>query len=136
MAFLAVTLVVLIGVPLFVIPFVRRGPKDDLARPLKFLHWGFWLTILSFAISMTLETLLPSTEPRSPFTDLASNLLFAAFYFFAWLYWTSLATLSSRRGRSAPLWVAVGLITLAIGFVVTYIVMGKGTKTELNAKQA
>ena len=136
LALFAIVVVVLVGVPISVIPFVRRGPKDDLARPLELLHWGFWATIPTFALAMTLENFFPSGEPRNLLLELVANLLLAAFYGFAWLYWTALATLASRTGRSAPLWVAAGLATLAIGFVVSYVLMGNDVRAAIKTKQA
>jgi hypothetical protein len=134
--YFAVALVILIGIPISVVPFVRRGPKEDLARPLKCLHWGFWLAILAFGVAMALEGFFPSAEPRSSLLDLAADLLLATFYAFTWLYWTSVATLARRRGRSALLWVALGLVTLAIGFVVTYVVIGKDARAALHPERA
>jgi hypothetical protein len=136
LAFLVVALVVLIGVPLLVIPFVRRGPKDDLARPLKFLNWGFWLTILSFALAMVAQRFFPATDARSVLPTLVANLLLAVFYVFAWVYWTSLAVLVHRRGRSAAIWVTLGLVTLAIGFLATYILMASHVRTVLKTQAA
>lgn len=136
LVFLALAVVVAVAVPLLVIPFVRRGPKNDLARPLKLLHWGFWSTIPTFALAMTVENFFPSGEARSMVLGLIANLLLVAFYGFAWLYWTSLATLASRTGRSAPIWVAAGLATFAIGFIVSYVIMGNDVRAEIKAKQA
>jgi hypothetical protein len=96
--------------------FVRRGPKDDLARPLEFLNWGFWLTIMSFALAMAAQRFFPMTDGTSILRGLVANFLLVAFYTFAWLYWASLAVLVQRTRRSAAIWVAVGLVTLAIGF--------------------
>jgi hypothetical protein len=55
---LALLLVVLVGGPVLGIRMVRSGPAADLARPLTFLHAGFWGAILSFALAMGAGQLL------------------------------------------------------------------------------
>lgn len=134
LALFAVAFVALIGVPILIIPFVRRGPKDDLVRPLRFLNWGFWLTVLSFALAIGAPRLYPVTNATAMLPGLVANLLLLAFYTFAWLYWTSLAVLAERRGRSAAMWVALGLVTLAIGFFATYILMSSQVRAALKPK--
>jgi hypothetical protein len=136
LALLAAALVALIGVPMLVIPFIRRGPKDDLARPFKFLNWGFWSTVLSFALAMAAPRFFPATDATAILTGLVANALLFAFYVSAWMYWTSLAVLAQRSGRSATIWVVVGLVTLAIGFLSTYILMAGRVRTVLKTKPA
>jgi hypothetical protein len=102
----------------------------DLARPLRFLHWGFWGSVLSFALAMGIDPLFAASDAGSP-PSIATYVLLAAFCVFAGFYWTALAVLAHRTGRSWILWVVAGLATLAIGFVVSYFLMTSRVRTEL-----
>jgi hypothetical protein len=129
-----IAVIVAVGIPLLVIPFVRKGAKDDLKRPQRCLHWGFWLTNASFAVAMALENFFPASEPRAVSIGLLANVVLIAFCASAWSYWASLAVLAQRTGRSAAIWVAAGLATLAIGFFVTYILMIRRVRAALKTK--
>jgi hypothetical protein len=111
-----------IGVLILAIRIVRASPNDDLARPLTFLHWGFWGSVLSFALPVGAEQLFAASD--APLLPIAvTNVLLAAFYVFACFYWAALGVLAQRTGRNWVLWVALGLATLAIGFIVSYVLM-------------
>jgi len=106
--------------------------RIELAGPLKYLHWGFWGCIASFAFAMGADHVVPA----SPSGQLLIYALLAAFFACACLYWVSLGVLARRTGRSAALWIVAGLATLAIGFIVTYILMATRVRRELRAKTA
>jgi hypothetical protein len=110
-------LLIAIGVLALSIRVVRSSATDDLARPLRFLDWGFWGCNLSFV-------LLPSV---------VINVLLAAFYVFACFYWTALGVLAHRTGRSWVIWVVAGLATLALGFIASYILMASRVRKKLTA---
>ena len=94
----------------------------DVARPLTFLHWGFWGCVSSFAVAMGVGQLLPAdTAALSP--ELLVNALLVVFFVCACVYWTALGIIAHRTGRSAALWIVAGLATLAVGFIVTYWLM-------------
>ena len=130
----ALALIVLIGGPILCITIVRAGLDDDLARPLKFLHAGFWGAVLSFAFAMSTPKLLAATAVPPAVGGVASNVLASAFYVFGCFYWTSLGVLAHRTRRSTVLWIVVGLATLAIGFVVSYIAMATKVHNELASR--
>jgi hypothetical protein len=96
---------------------------------LRFLHWGFWGCLLSFALAMGVDQFAATDTGSLP--SVATYILLAAFCLFAGFYWTALGVLAHRSGRSWILWVVVGLATLAIGFIVTYILMASRVRTEL-----
>jgi hypothetical protein len=104
----------------------------DLARPLRFLHGGFWGCILSFALAMGIDELFASSDTGS-LPSIATVVLLAAFCVFAGVYWTALGVLAHRIGRSWILWVVVGLATLAIGFIVTYVLMASRVRARARA---
>ena len=131
---IAVVLIVLIAGPILSIGIVRRGGGDNLTRPLRFLHAGFWGAVLSFAFAMGTLRLLAETATAPAVAGATSNVLAAAFYVFACFYWTSLGVLAHRLRRSAALWVVVGLATLALGFIVSYVLMATRVRAELAAR--
>jgi len=94
------------------------GERRDLAQPLMRLHVGFWGCVVSFGLAMGADRLFGVGIAAA-----AADILLAAFVACALLYWTCLAILAHRTGRNWLLWVAAGLVTLAIGFVVTYALM-------------
>ena len=106
-------------------------PTENLARPLKYLHGGFWGCVLSFALAMGVGRLFPASD-----TALLTNALLAAFFVCACVYWTSLGVLAHRLKRSAAIWVVAGLATLAIGFVATYLMMTSRVRRELQPSSA
>jgi hypothetical protein len=125
-------LFVAIGVLLLSIRIVRRSPDDDLRRPLKLLHWGFWGSVLAFILAMGVDRLSAANVaeqflPRA----VVVNLFLAAFYVAACFYWASLGVLAHRIGRSSVIWVVVGLVTLALGFIVSYLLMASRVRSEL-----
>jgi hypothetical protein len=91
----------------------------NVARPLKMLHVGFWGSIVSFGLAMGVEPVLGASAAA----PVVANALIAAFVVLALLYWTALAVLAKRTGRNWIIWVVAGLVTLAIGFIVTYALM-------------
>jgi len=107
----------------------------DLARPLRFLHWGFWGCMLSFALAMGIDQLFPASDWGSV-PSIAIAVLLAAFCVFGCLYWTALGVLAQRTGRSWVLWIVVGLATLALGFIVSYILMASRVQTELTQRKS
>ena len=133
---LALLLVALIGVPVLAIRIVRSGPTDDLARPLKFLHWGFWGAILGFALAMGADSLVTADDAASVLPGVATSVLAAAFYVCACFYWTAVGVLARRLQRNWILWVVVGLATLALGFFATYVLMAIRVRNELAAANA
>jgi hypothetical protein len=125
-------LLVAIGVLLLSICIVRSSPKGDLRRPAKFLHWGFWGCVLSFALAMGVDRLFAGTDAEQLVPRAAVvNLFMAAFYVAACFYWTSLAVLADRIGRSWITWVVAGLATLAVGFIGSYFLMASRVRIEL-----
>ena len=117
---LALLFAVLVGVPVLSIRIVRSGPIDDLARPLKFLHGGFWGAILSFALAMGAGSFLDASG-ASLLPGIVYDGLLAAFYISACFYWTAVGVLAHRLRLNWILWVVVGLATLALGFFATYV---------------
>jgi hypothetical protein len=93
------------------------GNRNDLAQPLMRLHIGFWGSILSFGLAMGADRLFGASAAA------AADILIAAFVACALLYWTCLGILAHRTGRNWIVWVVAGLATLAIGFIVTYVLM-------------
>ena len=102
-------------------------PTEDLARPLKFLHGGFWGCVLSFALAMGVGRLFPASD-----TSLLTNTLLVVFFVCACVYWTSLGVLAHRLKQSAAIWVVAGLATLAIGFIATYVMMASRARREIS----
>jgi hypothetical protein len=102
----------------------------DLARPRRFLHWGFWGCLLSFALAMGIDPLFAPSD-AAWLASIATNVLLAAFCVFAGFYWTALGVLAHRIGQSWILWIVAGLATLAIGFIVTYILITSRVRTEV-----
>jgi hypothetical protein len=131
---LGLLLVVLVGVPVLAIRIVRSGPTGDLARPLKFLHGGFWGAILSFALAMGAGPLLDASGASLP-SGVVYNMLLTAFYVCACFYWTAVGVLAHRLKRSGILWVVVGLAALAIGFFATYILLAVRVRNALAPRQ-
>ena len=101
----------------------------DLARPLRFLHWGFWGCVLSFALAMGVDPLFAASGASLP--TAVTGILLAAFAVFACVYWVALGVLAHRTGRSWILWIVLGLATLALGFVVSYILMVSRVRRQL-----
>ena len=60
-------LLIAIGVLALSIRIVRSSPKDDLARPLRFLHWGFWGCMLSFALAIGVGQLFAPSDAGALF---------------------------------------------------------------------
>ena len=56
----------------------------DLARPLRFLHWGFWGCVLSFALAMGVDPLVAASGASLP--SAVTGILLAAFAVFAGFY--------------------------------------------------
>jgi hypothetical protein len=79
---------------------------------------------------MGVDQLFAATDTGS-LSSIATYVLLAAFCVFAGFYWTALGVLAHRSGRSWILWVVAGLATLAIGFIVTYILMASRVRNEL-----
>jgi hypothetical protein len=102
----------------------------DLARPLRFLHWGFWGCMLSFALAMGIDQVIAESDTGS-LPRIATAVLLAAFCVCACFYWTALGVLAHRSGRNWVLWVVLGLATLAIGFIVSYILMASRMRGDL-----
>ena len=107
--------------------------SDDLARPLKYLHWGFWGSVLSFALAMSVDPLFAASDAGAFLASVATNVLLAAFCVFACLYWTALGVLAHRIGQSWVIWLVAGLATLALGFIATYVLMATRVRTKLSA---
>jgi hypothetical protein len=107
----------------------------DLVRPLRFLHWGFWGCMLSFALAMGIDQLFAASDTGS-LPRIATAVLVAAFCVFACFYWAALGVLAHRTGRSWLLWVGVGLVTLALGFIVSYALMASRVRTELARRKS
>jgi hypothetical protein len=108
----------------------------ELARPLRFLHWGFWGCVLSFALAMGVEPLFAVSGGSASLPSAVNNILLAAFAGFACVYWVALGVLAHRTGRSRILWIVLGLATLALGFVVSYILMVSRVRRELSGAAA
>ncbi len=107
---------------------------NDLAKPLRLLHYGFWGTNASFALAMGAQQSFIGHEPPLGLSAAAvSTLLIAVFCAFTVCYWWSLGVLARRTGRNAALWIAAGLATLAIGFFVTYVLMWRNVRAPLQA---
>jgi hypothetical protein len=121
-----------IDVLLLSVWIVRRSPRDDLARPLKILHCSFWGCVLCSAFPIGADWLL-ATDAGPFVSSVVSNLFLAAFYVFACFYWSALAVLAQRTGRSWILWVVAGLATLAIGFFVSYVLMARHVRRARDA---
>ena len=119
-----------IGVLLLSILIIRRSPNDDLARPLKFLHWGFWGCVLSSTLPIGVDWLF-ATDAGPFLPSVVSYFFIAVFYVFACCYWAALGVLAQRTGRSWVLWVVAGLATLALGFFVSYVLMVSRVRREL-----
>jgi hypothetical protein len=124
-------LLLAIGVLVVSIRVVRSSPKGDLARPLKFLHWGFWGSVASFALAMAADRLFPASDAAALGSGFLTNALLAVFFVFACFYWTSLGVLAHRLGQSAAIWIVAGLATFAIGFIATYLMMGSRARREV-----
>jgi hypothetical protein len=107
-----------------------------LARPLRSLHWGFWGCVLSFALAVGVDPLLAAGGGGASLPSAVTNLLLAAFVGFACLYWVALGVLAHRTGRSWILWIVLGLAALALGFVVSYILMASRVRSELSGAAA
>ncbi len=105
--------------------------NSDLARPLKFLHWGFWGSVLSFALAIGVDQLFATSAAGALLPTVVTNVLLAAFCVFACLYWTALGVLAHRIGQSWIIWLVAGLATLALGFIATYILMASRVRREL-----
>ena len=126
-------LLIAIGVLALSIRIVRSGPTDDLARPLRFLHWGFWGCVLSFTGAIGADQLLAASDTGAFLQSVVTDVLLAAFCVFACFYWTALGVLAHRVGRSWVVWVVAGLATLALGFIVSYILMAGHVRKKLTA---
>ncbi len=124
-----------IGVLLLGVLIVRRSPEGDLARPLKFLHWGFWGSVFSSALPIGVDWLF-ATDAGPFLPSVVSYLFMAVFYVFACFYWAALGVLAQRTGRSWVLWVVAGLATLAVGFFVSYLLMTSRARRELSGPAA
>jgi hypothetical protein len=103
----------------------------DLARPLRFLHWGFWGCILSFALAMGADPFFAASGAEASLPSAVTNVLLAVFAVFACFYWVALGVLAHRTGRNWILWIVLGLATLALGFIVSYILMVSRVRREL-----
>lgn len=132
---IAVLVLALIGGPVLSIRVVTRGRQDDLARPSRVLHWGFWGATPSFGLAMLADNLL-AASPAASMRPFVLNALMIVFYVFGCFYWTAVGVLAHRLRSSWVLWVVIGLVTLAIGFVATYIVMAARVRSEVPARQA
>ena len=106
----------------------------DLARPLRFLHWGFWGCVLSFALAMGVDPLFAANG--ASLRSAVTGILLAAFAVFACFYWAALGVLAHRTGRNWIIWIVVGLATLALGFVVSYLMMASRVRRELSGAAA
>ena len=132
---IAVLALVLIGGPILSVRVVPHGPKDDLGRPSRFLHWGFWGAILCFGLAMGADTLFAASPADSVPPIIASNVLMSVFYVSGCFYWTALGVLAHRLRSSWILWVVIGIATLAIGFVASYLMMASRVRIELATKE-
>jgi hypothetical protein len=128
-------LLIAIGVLLFILRIVRSSPNDDLKKPSRFLHGGFWGCVLSFAVAMGVDQLFTASDAGPNLPGVISALFLAAFYVFACFYWTSLGVLADRIGRNSAIWVVAGLATLAFGFIVSYILMSRHVRNELARRE-
>ncbi len=103
---------------------------NDLPRPLTFLHCGFWGSIVTFGLAVGADP--PFATSDAPVLPSAvANILVALFCMFAFIYWVALGVLAQRTGRNWVLWVALGLVTLAIGFIGSYILMATRVRGEI-----
>ena len=126
-------LLIAIGVLALSIRVVRSSATDDLARPLRFLDWGFWGCNLSFVLAIGVDPLFAASDAGAFLPSVVINVLLAAFYVFACFYWTALGVLAHRTGRSWVIWVVAGLATLALGFIASYILMASRVRKKLTA---
>jgi hypothetical protein len=121
-----------IDVLLLSVWIVRRTARDDLARPLKILHWSFWGCVLSSTLPISADWLF-ATDAAPFVPSVVSNLFLASFYVFACFYWAALAVLAQRTGRNWVRWVVAGLATLALGFFVSYVLMARHARKARDA---
>jgi len=110
--------------------------NSDLARPLKFLHWGFWGSVLSFALAIGVDPLFAASDASAFLASVVTNVLLAAFCVFAGFYWTALCVLARRIGQNWVIWLVAGLATLALGFIATYLLMARRVRRELSGPAA
>ncbi len=103
---------------------------SGLTRPLKFLRWGFWGSIVTFGLAVGADPLF-ATSDASVMPSAVTNILVALFCVFAFIYWVALGVLAHRTGRNWVRWMALGLVTLAIGFIVSYILMATRVRGEI-----